>query len=78
MENAKKTEPLRNWLSTAEAAELAGVEQGTIRQAINRGKLTSVMKGHSHLVRREHVCQLWNCAEEDEIEGEPELEPVNG
>jgi excisionase family DNA binding protein len=59
MEHTTTRKPLADWLSTAEVAELCGVEQVTVRQAINRKRLTSTMKGGVHLIRREDALALW-------------------
>lgn len=49
---------LDDWLTVAEAAELKGVPQATVRQRIGRKRLPAVKKSNGWLIRRRDL-DVW-------------------
>lgn len=53
--NVVATSPFHTWITTAEAAELTGYAQVTIRQYIHRGTFDAIKRGKTWFVNRYEV-----------------------
>jgi excisionase family DNA binding protein len=55
VERTESSTPFGNWITTAEAAELTGYAQVTIRQYIHRDIFDAIKRGKTWFVRKDQV-----------------------
>ena len=59
MPRKDKPAPAREWLTSAEAAELVGVHQKTIERVCRLGLLAAERPGRGWMVKREALLEFW-------------------
>lgn len=61
--------PLEEWMTVQEIAAAKGVAENSVRVAIKTGRLPSVKKGRTYLVRRQFV-DAWQVSDRGPRKGE--------